>query len=61
MNALTLREADLWRLRHRFCTDTPPPIKDLREAQYVLRDHAGHGGSCLQYLAAQHRLSEVPA
>ncbi|WP_280393024.1 hypothetical protein [Nocardia wallacei] len=53
---------DLWRERHRFCGDTPPPIEDLAEARYVLANHARHGGSCLQYLAAQQRaFSEVRA
>lgn len=51
----------IWHERHRFCADTPTPIDDLAEAQAVLSQHAGHGGTCLQYAAAMKRASEVAA
>jgi hypothetical protein len=50
---------DLWRQRHRFCADSPEEIVDLDEARFVLGDHAGHGGSCLQFQAALKRTSVV--
>lgn len=46
------RLLDLWRLRHMFCTDTPPPMP-LAEALYVQKTHDGHGSACLQFAAAQ--------
>ncbi|QIS21101.1 hypothetical protein [Nocardia terpenica] len=55
MNTATV---DLWRLRHQFCEDEPPPITDLNEARFVLGEHAGHGPDCLQYFAALARASE---
>ncbi|MEG8181625.1 hypothetical protein [Nocardia terpenica] len=54
MNAATI---DLWRLRHQFCRDTPPPIIDLDEARFVLSEHAGHEPDCRQYFAGLARAS----
>jgi hypothetical protein len=31
----------------------------LDEARFVLGEHAGHGGGCLQYLEALRRASQV--
>jgi hypothetical protein len=51
-------QRELWRERHRFCGDQPPEMS-FDEARFVLGEHAGHGGHCLQYLSAQHRVSEM--
>lgn len=55
MNAATV---DLWRLRHQYCRDEPPPIIELDEARFVLGEHAGYGPDRLQYSVAMARASE---
>jgi hypothetical protein len=55
-----IAQRDLWRERHRFCTDTPM-FDSFDEARYILGEHAGHGGSCLQYVAALSRTTEMMA
>ena len=51
---------DRWRCIHRFCNDETP-FASLDEARYVLAQHAGHGPTCLQFLGALTRASEVAA
>jgi hypothetical protein len=53
-------ERDLWRERHRYCADTAV-FDSFDEARYVLGEHAGHGGTCLQYVAALARTTEMMA
>jgi hypothetical protein len=53
-------QIDLWRSRHRFCTMESAPMS-VEEARFVLLEHSGHGGGCLQFAAALRRISEVPA
>ncbi len=48
-----------WDFAHRFCQDDPGVIESLDEARRVLTVHAEHDGTCLQYLAALSRASEV--
>jgi hypothetical protein len=50
---------DLWRQRHRFCTDTPPPFESLDHARAVLDDHGAHDEKCLQLIAALDCVSAV--
>lgn len=42
---------DLWATHYRDC-GTEPIDLDLERARFVLAAHSGHGGGCLQYLAA---------
>jgi hypothetical protein len=56
---MKVADIDRWRNIHQPCTDDPGPINDLDEARFVLGEHAGHGGRCLQYLGALRRASEV--
>lgn len=58
-NRPTTIQTDLWRDRHRFCTDIPDPIDDLDEARFVLDQHTGHGPGCPRYLTALTRASAV--
>jgi hypothetical protein len=50
-------QRELWRERHRFCTDHPPEMS-FAEARFVLGEHAGHGGTCRQFAAALCRVSQ---
>jgi len=51
-------QIELWRMRHRFCNDTPEPM-EFDEARFVLGEHAGHGSRCFQSLAAQRSVPAV--
>lgn len=51
-------QVDLWRERHRFCSDAPSAMSP-DEARFVLDEHSEHGPSCQQYLGALNRSSEV--
>ncbi|MFI2284058.1 hypothetical protein [Nocardia beijingensis] len=42
---------DLWAAHYRDCGIEPTDL-DLERARFVLTAHSGHGGGCLQYLAA---------
>ncbi|BDU03639.1 hypothetical protein IFM12276_66670 [Nocardia sputorum] len=42
---------DLWEARYSEC-GTEPTDLDLERARFILTAHSGHGGGCLQYLAA---------
>ena len=54
-------DVDRWRNIHRFCNDQPGPIVSLDEARFVLNEHGDHGPTCLQFLGALARTSEVAA
>lgn len=47
----TADRKDQWHMTHRFCHDTPPPMR-LDEARFVLDTHAPHGIECRQYMTA---------
>jgi hypothetical protein len=46
-----LAQIELWRIQHRDCSADVPPTS-LDQALFVIKDHAGHGPRCLQYLTA---------
>ncbi|WP_156371050.1 hypothetical protein [Nocardia arizonensis] len=49
---------DEWAIEHQDC-DRQPRVMDFARAPFVLSQHAGHGPTCAQYLAALARVSSV--
>jgi hypothetical protein len=54
MNAAA--QLELWRNRFRFCEDVPVELTH-EQAQFILREHDGHGDYCRQRHAALARVS----
>jgi hypothetical protein len=40
-----------WAIQHADCT-IEPYLMSLEQARFILTTHVGHGGTCMEYLAA---------